>query len=205
MGAGMSRKLAYSSWFLVLASFVAADAAILLSSRALSRIAKQEVRSILGDRVEYTDLVFTLSEGLDIRGLGLYVTGDRHKVLSAERVHVTFRKDWSAKEVEIENARFSFSDRLVDSLQAAGPAGDITKELQPGQLPRISVRGGALEISHAAVLAWDRPQLLEIEEIVMIPVDGYRYFVGGRVRGSLFGSWRISGEFDLASGAHDLS
>ena len=142
-----------------------------------------------------------------MRGAGLFITKGRHKVLSADRLQVlltTRDGQMMPERVVLERARFSFSDRLLDSIAAEPGKGSIADALKPDRLPRIIVKGGAIEVAYAGILDVHSPQVFEIDEIQMVPVDGYRYFVGGRVKNTLLGPWRVSGEVDLQTGAHEI-
>jgi hypothetical protein len=204
----MSRGLAYALVVLVGLGIVGVDVLVLTSGATLTRIAARELEHVFGDRLEKSAVAFTLGGGLELRGAGLWATKKRLKVFSADRVRVSVARrggTFAADAVELDRPRFSLSDRLLEALAEEPPSGSITDHVKPEQLPKVLCRGGAIEIAHADVLDWSTPLVLDIEEVQMVPVTGYRYFLGGRLRSRLLGEWRASGEIDLETGAHDVT
>src|SRR5204863_577129 len=72
-------------------------------------------------------------------------------------------------------------------------------------LPKVLCHGGAIEVAYPEVLHCDAPQVLQIGEIWLVPVQGYQYSVGGSLTGRLMGSWTMGGELDVSTGTHDIS
>lgn len=204
----MARPPAYFCVVLIVLGILGLDWFVLTSSATLTSIADRELRAALGDRIEYSKIQLSFDRGLEMRGVGLFVTKDRHKVLSADRLHVVIRHrdgQFVPETVTLERARLSFSDKLLDSIAAEPSTGTIADAIKPEQLPRIVLHGGALEAAYAGILDVHSPQVFEIDEIQLVPVVDFRYFLGGKVRNALLGEWRVSGEVDLKTGAHDIS
>ncbi len=204
----MTRGLAYFCAVLMVVGIVVLDYAVLTSSAALTHIAERELKAVFGDRLEYSGIKLSLWGGLELKSAGLFVTKSRLKVLSADRLHVSVgRREGSfvPEKLTLERARLTFSDKLLDALAAEPSQGSIDDAVRPEQLPRVVLKGGAIEVAYAGILDVHSPQVFDIDEIQMVPVVDYRYFLGGRVRNATLGDWTVAGEIDLKSGAHDIT
>lgn len=203
----MGKPLGFLSCGMVLFALAVADAWILTHEATLSRLADAEIRAAAGQALTFTGVRATLTGGIELKNLGLQLTSRKVNVLSADTAHAWLSRRagrWVVDYLQLDAPRLNFSKLLLDELSAAGPSRSIRELIPAEALPRIVCRGGTLEVVHPDVLAWDRSLVMTIEDLALVPSTQYRYFIGGRLRSPLLGSWRLTGEVDLETGDHSL-
>jgi hypothetical protein len=183
------------------------DVLILTNARVLGHIASMQIRKLAGEVVAYESLTMTVGVQLRMERFQLRLPGPSRPVLSARRVRVSIgHRDGGvvAESVTLEEPVIRFSDRIARELAGdpSAPKRPVNEMVSSRDLPRITCRGGRLELAHSEFLATDEPQVFEIIDLAMVPTTGYRYFVRGAVRNAVVGQWSIQGEVDLEGGGH---
>lgn len=182
----MSRRAAYLGMAGIVLLLLAADAWILTSSAALSRLAERELSARFGDRADWERLTMTLSGTVTLEGVSL-----RGHPVSVERVVVRTRGllDGGLEEVALSGVRAELTEKLIEELSKPKP-----EEEAPVDLPRIVVRGGEITVSFPEVLR--SPLRVEVGTVRATPLDGRRIHVEGDVTAGLLGTWRARGTVD---------
>ncbi|MBI2932028.1 MAG: hypothetical protein HYY16_10295 [Planctomycetes bacterium] len=203
----MSKGLAYFCLFLIVIAVLGVDYLVLTSSNALSKLAERELAKALPS-LEYGSVTASLDGTLLLRNVGLHATKRNLRVLSADQVDVRLTRckgQFVPQEITLVDPRLTLNREFFEEI-AREPAHRPLRELYPPDaLPRIHCLGGQIEIIHPSIFTWAAPQTFAIEDLALVPVDGYRYFAGGRLRSALFGEWRLTGDFDLDTGAVHLA
>jgi len=189
---------------------IGADVVLLTKASVLGRIADLQLRRRAGDLLAFERVTMTLGGRLRIEKAEVCLPDRTRPFLAAERVIATIghrEGSFVVESIVLEEPRVRLSDRLVADMGnrgGAGPGKPLRELIPPHLLPRVTCRGGTLELGHSSVLASEEPQIFEIRELVMVPTTGYRYFVRGTLRNALVGEWRVQGEIDLDSGQHEV-
>ena len=183
------------------------DVVLLTNAQVLGRVAEIQIRKHAGDLVDFDSVSLTLGGKLRLDEFRLLRPDRAHPILTARRVRVSIghrEGNFLAESVILDDPRIRLSDRIARSLEGdpGAPKKPLSDSISAGQLPRISCRGGTIELGHSGVLAGDQPQVFEILDLAMVPTTGYRYFVRGTLRNPIVGEWIVQGEVDLESGDH---
>ncbi len=204
----MRKGLAYLCLGLITLAILGVDGLILTSSATLSRIAKREIDGAFGTSLEYGSLEASIGGTVTIRNVAFHLTEKRIRVFSADRATVQIaRRDgrFVPESVTLVEPRFSLSHDFLEQITKEPAGRPLREAYPPDSLPRIRCQGGQVEIIHKAILHWSAPQTFTIEDLSLVPVSGYRYFAGGRIKSTVLGAWLLNGEFDLDTGAVHLS
>jgi ribosome-associated translation inhibitor RaiA len=202
----MSRRSAAILCGVVVAVLLGADALLLSNPTILGWAAELQVRKALGDQLSFTDLKMSIGGRVKMENVSLRLTERQRTFLSSERATVWIGRrsgSWVAETIQLDRPRLHFNDLHLRELLETGGGGRPLREIIPSHvLPRVTCKGGTLELIHTSIMAPDAPQAFLIDEMVMVPTTGYRYFVRGSLKSELLGAWRIQGEVDLDSGEH---
>ena len=203
----MRRRTAYLLCVVVFLAVLVLDVLVLTDSRVLGRIAAQQLQKHAGDTLKFDELTLSVGGRLRLEGVRIQPPKLSQPILTAPRVRVDVGyRDGGvvAETVVLDEPRIRFSDKLLKEMEGAKdePRRPISHLVHARLLPRITCKGGTLEISLSEALASSEPQILRIRELVLVPTTGYRYFVRGSVRSDLVGEWSVQGELDLESGDH---
>ncbi len=200
----MSKSLAYFCLVVIALGIMGVDALVLSQTDYLAHYVREKLKSVIGDSLQYDKLNVGFTGRLSITNVALHATTKKLRVLSADRVELQVsRKDgnYVPEFVTLISPRITLNDEFFAEVSAS-PAGRPLRELYPPDaLPRIRCKGGQFEVIHSKILNWQSTQTFAIEDLALVPVSGYRYFAGGRLKSALLGTWLLSGEFDLDTGA----
>ena len=205
----MSRRSAAILCGVVVAVLLAADVLLLTNAATLGRVAELQIRRSLGDQLSFTDVSMTIGGRVKLENVALRLTEKRRTFLSADRATISIARregSWVAESIQLDRPRLHFNDlHLKELLESTGGGGRRLREMIPSHaLPRVTCKGGTLELIHTSIMAWDAPQAFLIDEMVMVPTTGYRYFIRGSLKSELLGAWRIQGELDIDTGEHSV-
>ncbi len=203
----MNKPLAYFCLILIGVGILGVDYLILTTSGALSNLVAREIKNALGDSIDFGSVDASLSS-VSLRSVAFRATQKRIRVLAADRIDVAVSRRAGAfvpTEVTLVAPRLTLNADFIEQIQKEPASRPLRELYPPDALPRIRMRGGQIELVGKPILNWSTPQILTIEDLALVPVSGYRYFVGGRLKSALLGEWRLSGEFDLDTGAIHLS
>ena len=203
----MRRRTALLICAAIFAVVVIVDVSLLTNARILGRIAAIQLRRHGSDVLGFEGVALTLGGQLRLDQFELRRPDPSHPFLTARRVWVSIGHREGgvvAESVILEDARVRFSDRIAQTLggDPGAPARPLSEIMSSRYLPRISCRGGTLELGHSLVLAGEQPQVFQIIDLAMVPTTGYRYFVRGTLRNAVVGEWGVQGEVDLETGDH---
>ena len=203
----MRRRTALLICAAIFAVVVIVDVSLLTNARILGRIAAIQLRRHGSDVLGFEGVALTLGGQLRLDQFELRRPDPSHPFLTARRVWVSIGHREGgvvAESVILEDARVRISDRIARTLggDPGAPSRPLREIMSSRYLPRISCRGGTLELGHSQVLAAEEPQIFHIIDLAMVPTTGYRYFVRGTLRNAVIGEWGVQGEVDLETGDH---
>lgn len=203
----MRRRTAFLLCLAMFALVLVADLVLLTNARVLGRIAAVQIRKHAGNLISFESLSMTLGGKLRMERVELRLPELASPPLTARRIRVSigYRDGGIVVEsVVLEEPRIRFSDRMARDLGGApgAPRRPLGELVSSRHLPRISCRGGTIELGHSEVLATEEPQVFDIIDLAMVPTTGYRYFVRGTLRNAVVGEWSVQGEVDLDTGEH---
>jgi hypothetical protein len=205
----MRKAAAYLGMLGVVLVLAGADLLVLTSTESLSRFAEDELRKLFGARLSWSSVRATRDGVVALEG-ARYPLGEKVTTLEeAGRVEIRLRGGLLGKgidQVTFRDVRLRFSDRLIEDLGGKESKGTIRDVFpDPSDLPRLVCRGGTVEAVLPAAFDGGRPQVMELRELSATPIGGYRVHVDGSFSSRLWGTWRVTGEADLESGAVSLS
>ncbi|HZL72474.1 MAG TPA: hypothetical protein VFC86_08435 [Planctomycetota bacterium] len=203
----MRRRTALLICAAIFAVVVIVDVSLLTNARILGRIAAIQLRRHGSDVLGFEGVALTLGGQLRLDQFELRRPDPSHPFLTARRVWVSIglrEGGVVAESVILEDPRVRISDLIARNLggDPGAPARPLREIMSSRYLPRISCRGGTLELGHSLVLAGEQPQVFHIIDLAMVPTTGYRYFVRGALRSAIVGEWGVQGEVDLETGDH---
>jgi hypothetical protein len=203
----MRRRTAVILCLITLGLVLALDVVLLTNAHVLGRIAAIQIRKHAGNLVDFERLTVSLGGTLRMERMALRTPDPARPVLSARRVIVAVGHREGGIVAEsgvLEEARLRFSDAVARDLGSGDgtPKRPLRDLVSSRYLPRITCKGGTLELGHSDVLAAGTTQIFHILDLAMVPTTGYRYFVRGRLRNAVLGDWAVQGEIDLDTGDH---
>lgn len=207
----MHKIYALLGMFVITASLAGADLYILTRAQSLSMLAEGELRRIAGDMLEWDRLSAAIDNALALQGTvtleGVrgFPLARRLQPVKAKRAQIHLRSGYPER-FTLEEVHGVISDELFDEL-VGKETGKSIRDIfpDPARLPTIMVHGGELEARLSGIFEGGRPQALEIGEISLTPIGGYRYHLEAEFRNDLYGRWKERGEVDLDSGAQRLA
>ncbi|HEU4339209.1 MAG TPA: hypothetical protein VFS19_04005, partial [Planctomycetota bacterium] len=181
------------------------DVLLLTNARVLGRVAEIQIRKHAGDMLGFETAALTIGGQLRLDKFELRRPDPEQPFLTARRVRVSIgHREGSvvAESVILEDPRIRCTEQIARSLggDETAPKRALSDIISSQYLPRLSCRGGTLELGHSEVLAGE--QVFEILDLAMVPTTGYRYFVRGTLRNPVVGEWNVQGEVDLETGDH---
>ncbi len=203
----MRRRTAVLLCLTILAVNATLDVVLLTNARVLGRIAELQIRKRAGDLIDFERLAMTLGGQLRMERAVLRLPDPQRPFLTARRVRVSIGHREGAivaESVTLEEPRIRCTDRTARELGGGGGSTRraLSDVVDSRYLPRISCKGGTLELGHSEVLASEEPLIFQILDLAMVPTTGYRYFVRGTLRNEVLGEWNVQGEIDLDTGDH---
>jgi hypothetical protein len=191
------RKLpAYLAMGLIVLGILAADAWILTRASTRRHLVETKLREFLGDQLRWGDADISLDGTVTLEETR-YLTPAGLTAIAAERVAIRMGFG-GIEEVRLNGFRGTLTPELIREISVLQRPDRSVRDLfpDPARLPSLRAKGGRLEVRIPDIFAGDEFQVLEIRDLLAVPLADYRYAVAAEASHSIFGVWTLRGEID---------